>query len=223
MDGELDRWSEVDRYIGDTLLGSDAALEAALGANAEGGLPPIDVSAPQGRMLQLFARMVGARRILEIGTLGGYSTICLARALPADGRLTSLELDPRHADVARANIDRAGLAERVEIRVGRAIETLAAMRAAGEGPFDLVFIDADKQSNAAYVEAALGMARRGAAIVVDNVVRAGGIVDRANTDATVEGTRRLYESVGADKRLTATAVQTVGTKGWDGFLLALVD
>lgn len=215
-------WQAVDDYIGGKLLGADEALDAALAANAAGGLPPIDVSPPQGKMLELFARMIGARRVLEVGTLGGYSTICLARALPADGRVVTLEIDPHHAEVARGNIDRAGVGALVEIRVGPAIRSLEAMLAAGEAPFDLVFIDADKQSNADYVRAAIALSRPGTAIVVDNVVRDGKVIDPASTDAMVQGTRRLYDYLAEEPRLDATAVQTVGLKGWDGFVLALV-
>jgi predicted O-methyltransferase YrrM len=214
-------WHEVDDYIADRLLGPDPALEAALAANAAAGLPPIDVSATQGRMLHLFARMLGARRVLEVGTLGGYSTICLARALPEDGRVVTLEIDARHAEVARGNLARAGVADRVEVRVGPAIESLRAMIAAGEAAFDLVFIDADKQSNADYVRAALELTRPGSAIVVDNVVREGRVLDPEG-DAMVQGTRRLFDYLHGEPRLDCTAVQTVGSKKWDGFVLALV-
>jgi predicted O-methyltransferase YrrM len=213
------RWAAVDRYIGDKLLGDDAALGNALAANAAGGLPDIDVSPAQGRMLHLFARMAGARRILEIGTLGGYSTIELARALPDDGELVTLEIDPHHADVARANIAAAGLADRVTVITGPALDSLATL----DGPFDFVFIDADKQINAAYVRAALGLSRPGTTIVVDNVIREGNVLDAASTDDRIHGTRRLFEAVAAESRLTATAIQTVGVKKWDGFLLAVVD
>ena len=215
-------WTAVDGYIAGKLIGADPVLDAALAANAEGGLPAIDVSAAQGRMLELFARMTGARRILEVGTLGGYSTICLARALPEDGQLVTLELDPHHAEVARANLARAGLGDRCEVRVGPAVETLAAMIAAGEGPFDVVFIDADKPGNVAYLDAALKLARPGSVIVVDNVVRGGGVLDADSTDRSVIGTRALFDAVASEPRLDATAIQTVGDKGWDGFLLAVV-
>ncbi len=216
-------WERVDDYIAAHLLGSDPALDAALAANAAGALPAIDVSAAQGKMLHLFARMCGARRILEVGTLGGYSTIWLARALPEDGRLVTLELEPHHAEVARANIARAGLAAQVEIRVGPAIDSLEAMIAAGEAVFDLVFIDADKPSNTAYLKAALALTRPGSVIVVDNVVREGGILDADTGDERIDGTRALFEAVAAEPRLNATAVQTVGAKKWDGFLLAVVN
>ncbi|NIJ64519.1 putative O-methyltransferase YrrM [Sphingomonas leidyi] len=215
-------WTAVDGYIAGKLIGADPVLDAALSANAGGGLPAIDVSAAQGRMLELFARMTGARRILEVGTLGGYSTICLARALPEDGQLVTLELDPHHAEVARANLARAGLGDRCEVRVGPAVETLATMIAAGEGPFDLVFIDADKPGNVAYLDAALKLARPGSVIVVDNVVRGGGVLDADSTDRSVIGTRALFDAVASEPRLDATAIQTVGDKGWDGFLLAVV-
>lgn len=215
-------WAEVDRWIAGQLLGDDPALEAALADNHAGGLPTIDVAPVQGKLLHLLAKMTGARRILEIGTLGGYSTIWLARALPEGGRLVSLELDPKHAEVARGNIARAGLADRVEVRVGRAADSLVALKAEGAGPFDFVFIDADKESNADYVKAALDMARIGTAIVIDNVVREGGVLDAASTDARIQGTRRLFAALAAEPRLSATAVQTVGAKKWDGFALALV-
>jgi predicted O-methyltransferase YrrM len=215
-------WQAVDDYIGERLLGPDPALEAALAANAAGGLPAIDVSAAQGRMLHLFARMLGARRVLEVGTLGGYSTICFARALGEGGRVVTLEIDPHHAEVARGNLDAAGVAGMVDIRVGPAIDSLKAMIAAGEAPFDLVFIDADKQSNADYVRAALDLTHPGSAIVVDNVIRDGKVIDGGSSDGMVQGTRRLYDYLHGETRLDCTAVQTVGAKGWDGFMLALV-
>jgi predicted O-methyltransferase YrrM len=215
-------WQAVDAYIASHLLGEDPVLEAALSANAAAGLPAIDVSAAQGKMLHLFARMTGARRILEVGTLGGYSTIWLARALPEGGRLVTLEIDPHHAEVARANIAKAGLADKVEVRVGPAVETLAKLKDERAEPFDLVFIDADKPSNAAYLRAAIGLSRPGTTIVVDNVIREGGILDPASTDAAVQGTQRLFEMLAAEPRIDATAVQTVGAKKWDGFVLAVV-
>jgi len=216
------RWSEVDAYIAGKLHGPDAALEAALEANAEAGLPAIDVSPPQGEFLRLLALGMGARRILEVGTLGGYSTICLARALPESGRLVTLELDPHHAEVARSNIARAGLADRVDLRVGPAADALAAMEQAGEGPFDLVFIDADKPGNAAYLRRAIALSRPGAVILVDNVVRKGRVIDAADEDPAVRGTRALFDALAAEPRVTATALQTVGDKGWDGFVMAVV-
>jgi predicted O-methyltransferase YrrM len=215
-------WSAVDAYIGDHLLGEDAALDAALAANAAAGLPAIDVSPAQGKMLHLLARVAGARRILEIGTLGGYSTIWLARALPEAGTLVTLELEPSHAAVARANIAHAGLSDRVEIRVGPAVATLERMIEAGEAPFDLVFVDADKPSNVAYVRAALALSRLGTTIVIDNVVREGGVLDATSDDPRIHGVRALFGMIAAEPRLTATAVQTVGAKKWDGFVLAVV-
>lgn len=212
------RWAEVDGYIADRLLGADAALTAALAANAAGGLPDIDVSQTQGRMLHLLARMAGARRILEVGTLGGYSTIELARALPVDGRLVTLELEPHHAAVACANIARAGLADRVEVLVGPAADTLATL----EGPFDFIFIDADKPSNVTYLREALRLSRPGTTIIVDNVIREGKVLDAASDDPRVTGTRAMFDTIAAEPRLTATAVQTVGVKKWDGFVLAVV-
>lgn len=215
-------WTAVDGFIAAHLLGEDQVLAAALAANAAAGLPDIDVSPAQGRMLHLFAQMAGARRILEIGTLGGYSTICLARALPVDGKLVTLELEPGHAEVARANIAHAGLADRVDIRVGPAVDTVSAMITAGEAPFDLIFIDADKPSNVAYLQASMALSRPGTTIIVDNVVREGGVLDADSDDPRIIGTRALFMAVAAEPRLIATAVQTVGAKKWDGFLLAIV-
>lgn len=212
-------WADVDAYVAGKLLGEDPALDAALRANQAGGLPAIDVSPVQGKLLHLLARAAGAKRILEIGTLGGYSTIWLARAVPADGTVVTLEIDPHHAAVARANLDRAGVGERVEIRIGPALATLATL--AGE-PFDLVFIDADKQNNAAYLQAAIGLARPGALIIVDNVVREGRVLDAGSDDPMVQGTRRLFDMLAAEPRLDATAIQTVGVKKWDGLVLAMV-
>ena len=216
------RWDGVDSYFAKTLIGSDAALEAALSANAAAGLPAIDVSAPQGKLLHLLARMAGARKVLEIGALGGYSTIWLARALPDDGRLISLERNLRHAEVARLNVGRAGLEGKVEIRTGAALDTLPKIQAEGLGPFDFVFIDGDKANNAAYLEWALRLSRPGAAIVVDNVVREGEVIDAASRDPDVVGVRRMFETIAREPRLSATAIQTVGAKGWDGFVLAMV-
>ena len=215
-----DSWDRVDTYIGEKLIGDDAILAAALAHNAENGLPPIDVSAAQGKMLYLLAQMAGARRILEIGTLGGYSTIWLARALPDDGVLVTLEVDHKHARVAQANLDRAGLSDRAEIRVGPALDSLAAMT--DVAPFDFVFIDADKQSNVDYVAEAIRLGRSGTTIIVDNVVREGGVLDAASDDARIQGTRALFDFLQSDPRIDATALQTVGAKGWDGFVLARV-
>ena len=217
-----DAWAKVDTYIAGKLLAPDPALDAALAANAAGGLPAIDVSAVQGKFLHLLALATGANRILEVGTLGGYSTIWLARALGEDGRLVTLEIDPHHAAVAKANVDRAGVGKKVEIRVGPAADTLAAMVAAGEGPFDFVFIDADKQGNATYLRHAIDLARPGTVIIVDNVVREGEVIDPASPDPAVRGTRALFDALAAEPRVTATALQTVGTKKWDGFVMAVV-
>ena len=199
-------------------MAPDPALDVALAASSAAGLPPHDVSPLQGKLLELLARLQGARAILEIGTLGGYSTIWLARALPAGGRLVTLEANPRHAEVARANVERAGFADVVEVRVGAAMETLPTLA----GPFDLVFIDADKRSNPEYLEWALHLTRAGSLIVADNIVRGGAVADARSDDPSVVGVRRFLELVAAEPRLTATGVQTVGEKGHDGFVLALV-
>ncbi|SEF15161.1 O-methyltransferase [Jiangella alba] len=212
------QWNAVDRYLGEHLVGADPVLDDALRDSDAAGLPAINVAPNQGKFLHLLTLIAGARRVLEIGTLGGYSTIWLARALPADGRLVTLEADPTHAEVATANLRRAGLLDRVDVKVGPALDTLPQL----EGPFDLVFIDADKPSNRDYVGWALRLARRGTVIVVDNVVRGGRVIDATTGDAAVDGTRRLFEYVATEPRLTATAVQTVGGKGYDGFLLAVV-
>ena len=213
-----EQWSAVDAFFADRLVRSDAALDAVLAANAAAGLPPHDVSPLQGRFLEILVRMIRARRVLEIGTLGGYSTIWLARALPADGELITCELQPAHAEVARANLARAGLVQRVDVRVGPAAVTLADLT----GVFDLVFIDADKASNVTYLEHALRLSRPGTVIIVDNVVRRGRVVDADSNDGTVLGTRRLAAALHTDDRLDATVIQTVGRKGYDGFLYAVV-
>ncbi len=215
-------WDAVDAYFTKSLVAPDAALDAALKANAEAGLPSIDVAPNQGKFLHVLALAKGARRILEIGTLGGYSTIWLARALPAGGRLVTLEVAPKHAQVARANLDRAGLSEMVEIRLGAAADSLAQLHGEGAEPFDLIFIDADKPNNAVYLEWALKLATRGTLIVTDNVVREGAIADGASTDPAIVGTRAMFARMGAEPRLSATAIQTVGSKGYDGFALAVV-
>jgi predicted O-methyltransferase YrrM len=219
---DKDRWAAVDRYITQTIPHTDAAMEAAMAANAAAALPAIDVSPPQGKLLHLLALVKGARRILEVGTLGGYSTIWLARALPTDGRLVTLEFEPKHADVARKNIERAGLAEKVEIRVGAAANSLADVVREGAEPFDLIFIDADKPNNPVYLDWALKLARHGSVIVVDNVVREGAVADAQSTDPGVVGTRALFEKIAVEPRLSATVIQTVGSKGYDGFVLAVV-
>ncbi|MDE2357309.1 MAG: O-methyltransferase [Alphaproteobacteria bacterium] len=213
-------WSAVDGFIADRLLGLDAALETALARNAAEGLPAIDVSPAQGRFLQVLAALIGARRILEVGALGGYSAICLARALPPDGRLISLEIDPRHARTARANIAHAGLSDRIEVRLGPALDSLTAMSRDGDGPFDLVFIDADKPNNAAYFAQALRLARPGAAILIDNVIRGGRVLESDGRDANVAGARAAFAAVAEACGGLATALQTVGVKGWDGLIIA---
>ena len=215
-----ERWQAVDDYIAAKLLGDDDALATTLANNAANGLPPIDVSAAQGKMLFLLAQIAGARRILEIGTLGGYSTIWLARALPDDGELVTLELEDHHARIARQNLKRAEVSDKVDIRVGPAAESLAAM--IGEAPFDFVFIDADKQSNALNVTEAIRLGRPCTTIIVDNVVREGGVLEADSDDERIIGTRALFDMLAADVRLDATAIQTVGAKKWDGFVLARV-
>jgi predicted O-methyltransferase YrrM len=216
------RWKAVDEYVTGQLVRPDAALEAALERSVEAGLPPIAVSPPQGKLLGVLARTIGARRVLEIGTLGGYSTIWLARAVGPEGRVITLEIDPAHASVAARNLERAGCAELVDIRVGSALESLDAMIAAGEGPFDLFFIDADKVSTPEYFERSVRLSRPGSLIIVDNVVRKGALSDRATEDASVQGVRRLHDLVAAMPGVSATTVQTVGAKGYDGFLIATV-
>jgi predicted O-methyltransferase YrrM len=217
-----DQWSAVDSYIADLFLAPDPALEAALTSSTAAGLPAISVSPTQGKLLHVLARVQGARRILEIGTLGGYSTIWLARALPADGRLISLEVDPKHAEVARANIARAGLANVVEIRLGSALDTLPKLVSEGRGPFDLIFIDADKPGYADYLKWSLKLARKGTLIIADNVVRKGAVADPESTDENVQGIRKFNEALAAEKRVTTTVIQTVGSKGYDGLALIMV-
>ena len=215
-------WSAVDGYIADLLLPGDPGLSAALKASDEAGLPPISVAPNQGKLLTLLARMQGARRILEIGTLGGYSTIWLARGLAPRGRLITLEADPKHAEVARENIARAGLADRVEMQLGTATETLERLVSEKTEPFDLIFIDADKENYAEYLVWALRLCRLGTVIIADNVVRQGAVTDPGSDDPRVRGIRRFYEQLAAQGCLTATAIQTVGSKGYDGFAIALV-
>ncbi len=214
------QWTAVDRYIADLLVPSDPALQAALEASQAAGLPPINVAPNQGKLLTLLARAVGASTILEIGTLGGYSTIWLARALPPEGRLITLEADPAHAEVARANFARAGLADRVELRLGLALDSLPTL--ASERPFDFIFIDADKVYTAQYFQWALKLSRRGSLIVVDNVVRDGAIINAQSHKASIQGLRRFYELAAAEPKVSMTAIQTVGAKGYDGFAIALV-
>ncbi|MCQ9181667.1 O-methyltransferase [Streptomyces sp. IBSBF 2953] len=219
---ESQAWDAVDAYFTDRLAPDDEITAAALRESDAAGLPPISVTANQGKLLQLLAEIQGARSILEIGTLGGYSTIWLARALPADGRLVSLEYDPRHAEVATRNIARAGLDKLVEVRVGAALESLPLLADENPPPFDLVFIDADKVNNAHYLEWALKLTSAGSLIVLDNVVRGGRVVEADNDAADVLGTRAAIELIGTHPRLSGTAIQTVGVKGYDGFALARV-
>jgi len=216
-------WTSVDRYVSDVMVGHDPALEAALAASAEAGLPAIQVAPNQGKMLHLFARMMAANRILEIGTLGGYSTIWLARGLAPGGRLVTLEADPKHAAVAHANLERAGVADRVEIVVGQALDTLPGIEARGDGPYDLFFIDADKAGIPDYFRWSLRLSRPGSLIVVDNVVREGAVIDEKSTDSNVQGVRRFNQLVSTEPRVTATTIQTVGAKKYDGFAMVLVD
>jgi predicted O-methyltransferase YrrM len=214
-------WTEVDQYIARTLIPPDAALDEALRASDAAGLPQISVTPNQGKLLYLLARLRGAKNILEIGTLGGYSTIWLARALPPEGKLITLEADEKHADVARANISRAGLGDLVEIRKGLAADILPAMAAERRSPFDLVFIDADKSNIPKYFDWSMKLTAEGSVIIVDNVVRDGAIVDETSEDPSVIGVRRFNEMVANDSRVTATTIQTVGSKGYDGFTIAL--
>jgi predicted O-methyltransferase YrrM len=215
-------WTAVDRYFSEQLSLTDPAVDSALAANKAAQLPAIDVAPNQGKLLNLLARMVGARRILEIGTLGGYSSIWLARALPAGGQLVTLEFNPKHAEIARANIAGAGLAHLVDIRIGAALETLPKLQNELSAPFDMIFIDADKSNNAEYARWALKLSRPGTLIIIDNVVRDGGVIDASSSDKDVQGARRLFETLAAEPRLDSTALQTVGSKGYDGFAIALV-
>jgi predicted O-methyltransferase YrrM len=215
-------WTAVDDYIVESLLEADPVLDAALKANSERGLPAIDVSPAQGKLLNLLVRMSGAKRILEIGTLGGYSTIWLARALPPGGKVVTLELEPHHADVARNNLKAAELTELVDLRVGPALETLAALSAEGTAPFDFIFIDADKPNNRHYLSWAVRLSRPGTVIVCDNVIRDGAVLNEDGSDANVEGARAAFSFIGDSNRLDGTAIQTVGAKGYDGFVIAIV-
>ena len=217
-----DQWAAVDRYISDLFVGQDATLDAALADSAAAGLPDIQVSAPAGKLLHLLARAVGARSVLEVGTLGGYSTIWLARAIAPGGRLITLEVNATHAAVARANVARAGVADIVDVRLGRALDSLPQLVAEGAGPFDLAFIDADKPNIAEYFTWALRLTRPGSVIVVDNVVRNGAVIDAASDDVNVQGVRRFNELAAANRRVSTTVIQTVGSKGYDGFSLSVV-
>ncbi len=217
-----EHWTRVDEYISEQMLPRDAVLESALAAGEAAGMPAINVAPNQGKFLSLLAQMQGASRILEVGTLAGYSTIWLARALPEDGKLVTLELEPKHAQVARANIDRAGLGALIELRVGKALDSLAALTNEGVPPFDFVFIDADKPSIPEYFQWSLKLTRPGSVIVVDNVIRKGAVVDAASSDANVRGVRRFNEIVSKTASVSATTIQTVGSKGYDGFALIRV-
>lgn len=215
---DADKWARVDGYFTDLLAPEDAALKTALAANAAAGLPAHDVSAPQGKMLALFVRMTGARRVLEIGTLGAYSTIWMARALPEGGRIDTIEFSAHHADVAAGNLEAAGVADKVTLHRGAALDVLPGL----EGPFDLIFIDADKPNNPHYLHWALKLSRPGTVIIGDNVVRGGAVADPESQDPNVIGVRAFLKAIAEDPRLDATALQTVGEKGWDGFSLAVV-
>jgi len=218
-----DLWATVDSYIADLFIAPDFALQAALDSSKAAGLPTINVSPSQGKLLHLLAKAQGARQILELGTLVGYSTLWLARALPPDGRLISLEIDPKRAQLARGNIARAELANTVEILVGRAADSMQRLLAEGRGPFDLIFIDADKPSYAEYLKWALKLSRPGTMIIADNVVRKGAVADPGSTDENVQGIRKFNQVLAAEKRVTTTVIQTVGSKGHDGFALILVN
>ena len=217
-----DQWTEVDQYFSESLLLSDPILESALEASLAAGLPTISVSPNQGKLLQMLAQIVGARSILEIGTLGGYSTIWLARGLRAGGRLITVEVDPKHAEVAQLNVARAGLRDLVDVRIGNAVEILPQLSAERRGPFDLIFIDADKPNIPTYFEWALKLSRPGTLIIVDNVVRSGAVIDADSSDPSVQGVRRFIELLGAESGASGTVIQTVGIKGYDGFAIVLV-
>ena len=217
-----EQWTEVETYLTERVIHPDAVLDAVVESSRAAGLPPIAVAPPDGKLLHLLARLTGARRILEIGTLAGYSTIWLARALPAGGRLTTLEIDPAHAKIAKDNIARAGLADVVDLRLGAAIETLPKLAAEEAGPFDLTFIDADKENSLEYFRWAQKLSRPGSVIVVDNVVRKGKVIEADTGDSSVEGVRRLLDYLHQATGVTATVLQTVSSKGYDGFIVALV-
>jgi predicted O-methyltransferase YrrM len=217
-----EKWSAVDDYLSELFIAPDEALDGALKASVEAGLPAIHVAPNQGKFLSILAQSIGAKQILEIGTLGAYSTIWMARALPPGGKLITLEFDPKHAEVARKNISRAGLDQTIEVRIGRAIDLLPKVAEEGSGPFDLIFIDADKPSNWDYFQWALKLSRSGTVIIVDNVVRDGEVVNAASEDSSVKGVRYFNERVAKDSRVNLTAIQTVGSKGYDGFAIAYV-
>jgi predicted O-methyltransferase YrrM len=221
MDEE--KFAAVDAFVEETLVEHDEALRGALQAAGQAGMPSIQVSPPQGKLLQMLVRLQGARTLLEFGTLGGYSTILLARALPEDGRLITLEANAEYAGVAQQSIERAGLAERVELRVGPALETLTELEDEGAGPFDFVFIDADKVNTPNYFAWALDHSRPGSLIVADNVVRGGTLAEASSADPATQAQRRLHEMITEDPWVEATTIQTVGSKGYDGFTIALVE
>jgi len=216
-------WEEVDAYLADTLLPRDDALTGALAASAAAGLPAIQVSPPQGRLLEMLARAIGARRILEIGTLGGYSTLWLARGVTSGGKLITIENDPKHADVARANFARAGRSSAIDLRVGAALELLPQLEREHAGPFNLIFVDADKVNLPDYFTWSVRLSRPGSLIVIDNVIREGEVVNAESADAAVQGVRRMNERIAKEPRVSATAIQTVGGKGYDGLAFVLVD
>lgn len=216
-------WIEVDRYFVETLHLSDPILDRAMRANSEAELPAIDVAPNQGKLLHLMAKLARAQKILEIGTLGGYSTIWLARALAPDGLLVSLEFNAKHAEVAKSNIERAGLSDRVQIRVGAALDSLPLIESEALAPFDFIFIDADKPNNPSYLEWAIQLSRPGTPIIIDNVVRDGAVAEASSTDPTIEGTRKMFDAMSRDSRISCTALQTVGSKGYDGFAMAIVN
>ncbi|MCM3141088.1 O-methyltransferase [Brevibacillus sp. MER 51] len=217
-----EQWTAVDHYFTDKLLEADSVLDTVLQVNAAAGLPAIDVAPNQGKFLHLLARIQGARSILEIGTLGGYSTIWLARALPEDGRLITLEYDQKHAEVAQSNITRAGLDQIVEVKIGLALDSLIQLHEENQGPFDFIFIDADKKGNPDYFQWALKLSRKGTVIITDNVVRSGQVVDETNADPNIVGVRQFTDMVAEEQRVSGTVVQTVGSKGYDGFAIMLV-
>lgn len=216
-------WKAVDDYIVASLFDADPVLDAVLAANREQGLPAIDVSPAQGKLLSLLVRIGGAKKVLEIGTLGGYSTIWMARGLPADGKVVTLELDPHHAEVARSNFERAGVSDKVDLRLGPALQSLATLVGENAGPFDLIFIDADKPNNPNYLSWAMRLARSGTVIVCDNVIRDGAVLKDDGRDENVVGARAAFSFIGGEKRLDGTAIQTVGAKGYDGFTIAVVE
>lgn len=218
----IEKWTAVDQYVSDILIPKDSTLEEVLQTNATANLPAHDVSPTQGMFLQLLVQIQGARNILEIGTLGGYSTIWLARSLPPEGRVVTLEANEKHADIARSNIERANLNDRIEVRTGFALDSLKQIENEKYEPFDFIFIDADKQNNPAYFEWALKLSRPGTVIIGDNVVREGEVIDNTSNDPRVQGIRRFYELIATEPRVSATALQTVGSKGYDGFIMAVV-